>query len=379
MRRLLLGALATALVGCAGARSAGNPFSDETGRSPAWNLMEVDWQLRLVEHKFLEYAPMELAAPAVDEASGRVVALTRDGFVRCISPEGKQEWSLKTAAPFSSGPSIYDGVVYVPGGDGTLYAVELDGGKVRWTFSAGQELATPPLLADGVLYFASHADTIFALDAEKGSWKWQYRRDPPAGFTVRGMAQPQFSNGVLYTGFSDGSVVALKAADGALKWERTLGSGGSEFLDVDAGPILDGEGGLYVASYRDGVYALEEDTGNVRWHVARPGVTSVVQRGGVLYTAGEDAVAALLREDGHLIWALPLKETAAKLPLLAPQGLLVPINRALLFVDPVKGKTGLAWDPGAGISAPVTRRGDRVYVLSNQGFLYALTLKGSAG
>ncbi len=375
----MLAALATACLSCAGARTQTNPFTDESSHPPAWDLMDVEWQLPLVDRRLLEYAPMELAGPAVDEASGRVVVVTRDGTVHCVSPQGKREWTFKTAVPFSAGPSIYSGVTYVPGGDGTLYALDLKTGGVRWKFTTGQELGTPPVLVDGVVYFASHADTVFAIDASNGAWKWQYRRDPPVGFTVRGMATPRIEGGVVYAGFSDGSVVALKADDGGLKWERPLGSGGSELIDVDGGPILDGEGGLYVASYKEGVYALEAENGNIRWHSAQPGVTSLLQRAGVIYTAGEDEVGALLRDNGRAIWTLPLKETAARLPVAAPQGLLVPVNHALLLVDPVNGRTGLAWDPGAGISAPVARVGNRVYVLSNQGFLYAMTLKASAG
>ncbi|HZH02560.1 MAG TPA: PQQ-binding-like beta-propeller repeat protein, partial [Myxococcaceae bacterium] len=260
----------------------------------------------------------------------------------------------------------------------TLYALDVKNGSVRWTFAASQELATPPVLVGGRLYFASHNDTVYALEASSGTWKWQYRRDPPAGFTVRGMSTPRVKDGLVYAGFSDGSVVALKAEDGAVRWERVLSSSGSEFLDADGGPVLDDEGQLYVASYRDGIYALDAASGEVRWHTPRDGVTSLVRRPGVIYAAGERGVGAFLQDSGRQVWTLPLGESAARLPVPSHKMLVVPINQALLFVDPLRGKTELAWDPGAGVSAPPAPWGRRLYVLSNTGFLYALKLKGGA-
>ena len=56
--------------------------------------------------------------------------------------------------------------------------------------------------------------------------------------------------------------------------------------------------------------------------------------------------------------------------------LLVPNYRSLLFVDPTTGQSRLAWNPGDGVSAAPQVAGSTAYVLSNNGYLYALRLRG---
>src|SRR5438045_1195459 len=134
-----------------------------------------------------------------------------------------------------------------------------------------------------MLLVASQSETLFAIDRATGKWKWQYRRDAPPGFTVRGTSTPVVKDGVVYMGFADGFVVALSLADGTQKWERNLStSGGLQFLDADATPVLDDTGNLYAASYKDGIYALKAEDGEIEWNNARSGTNSIVKSGEVL-------------------------------------------------------------------------------------------------
>ncbi len=64
--------------------------------------------------------------------------------------------------------------------------------------------------------------------------------------------------------------------------------------------------------------------------------------------------------------------------------LVVPTSTALTFVDPTVGKVRAAWNPGRGVTATPTRfvsarDGNRLYVLTNLGTLFALQLTGSGG
>jgi outer membrane protein assembly factor BamB len=59
--------------------------------------------------------------------------------------------------------------------------------------------------------------------------------------------------------------------------------------------------------------------------------------------------------------------------------LLVPNQRALLFVDPATGRSRLAWNPGEGITATPHVVDSRVFVLSNNGYLYSLHVPGGRG
>jgi len=372
-------------VGAAGLLSAcssvplhGNPITSDRKQPPA-SFFEVDWWTPLVEPVAWEYAPREFAAPAVDPDSGNIIALTRDGFVRAVAPGGKVVWNFKTGNRFSAGALVHEGIAYVPGGDGVLYALDARKGDLKWKYEAGEPLATTPVLSDALLLVASESDTLFAVDIQTGKWVWQYRRDPPSGFTIHGVSTPTLKDGTVYIGFADGFVVALDAQGGTAKWEKSLAGGATEFLDVDTPPVVDDAGRLYVASYQGGLYALSAETGDMEWSSAVAGLTSLMARGEIVFAVGDGRVDAYLAETGRILWSHSLGERAGRAPVLARGMLLVPNQRSLLFMDPRTGQSRLAWDPGEGISAAPGMDGSTAYVLSNNGFLYALHLRGGGG
>ncbi|XXF81401.1 PQQ-binding-like beta-propeller repeat protein [Myxococcaceae bacterium GXIMD 01537] len=379
-----VGAVAAAglLGGCHSVPLHGNPAVQGSAAQAPLEFFEVDWWTRLVEPTLLEYAPRERATPAYDASTGYVITLTRDGFVRAISTgerPGKVVWSFKTSSRFTAGALVHEGLVFVPGTDGFLYALDARSGELKWKYAANESLATTPVLSDGLLLVVSESDTLFAVNAQSGQWAWQYRRDLPSGFTIHGACTPVSKDGVVYQGFSDGYLVALDMRDGAMKWEKGLASGGTQFLDVDTSPVLDADGHLYVASYHGGLFALDSANGDILWSTAVLGLTSLVGRGPLLYGAGDARVDAYLKETGRLVWSLDLGERAASKPVWAQGMLLVANQRALLFVDPATGRIRVTWNPGEGVTASPRVEGSRVYVLSNNGFLYALRVKGGRG
>ncbi|MCP3142223.1 outer membrane protein assembly factor BamB family protein [Pyxidicoccus xibeiensis] len=379
-KRWLGGAAAAGLLGgCGMTQYYTNPELPRGPSHPPVDYFSVDWWTPLVQPTQLEYGPREPASPAYDPDSELVIALTRDGFIRAVGQDGKVKWSRKTAVRFNAGARVVEGVAYVPGGDGFLYALDAATGEVKWKYDAGESLATVPVVSDGLVLVASESDTLFAVKAADGQWAWQYRRDPPSGFTVRGASTPLVREGTAYVGFSDGFVVALDITDGSASWEKALSGAGSEFLDVDTPPVMDDSGRLYVASYKSGIYALEADSGDLVWNTNVAGMTSLLAKGQVVFAAGDGRVDAYLGDSGKLLWSVPLGERAGFTPVFAQGMLLVPIQRSLLFLDPKTGKSRVAWNPGDGITATPFVRGKQVFVLSNNGYLYALEVNGFRG
>jgi outer membrane protein assembly factor BamB len=350
--------------------------------SPA-AMYEIDWWQPLVKLGLLEYLPAETARPAVDPETERIVVGTRDGVLRCLSPvDGHIEWEFKTHSRFFAGPTIHEGIVYAPGGDGVLYALRIRNGEKVWEYKAGEELVTAPVIEGNALLVASQSDTLFVVDTRTGKWIWQYRRDQPAGMTVRGMASPVVHDGLVYQGFSDGSLVAMTVEEGSVKWERRITTtGGPNFLDVDSPAVFDESGHVYVASYKDGVTALDAKTGDLAWISNQSGITSLIAKGDVLFTAGDGEVGAMHALDGRSLWRLNLSEkaklaNAGRAPVMVKGMLVVPTAHALVFVDPAAGRARTAWNPGKGITATPTRSGSRLYILSNLGTVFAMRLKG---
>jgi outer membrane protein assembly factor BamB len=357
------------------------PDRDQHLHAPMY--FDVEWWTPLVKPALLEFQPSETASPAVDPDTERVVVCTRDGMVRSLSPiDGHVEWEKVIKGRCFAGSTVYEGVVYVPGGDSILYALRARTGEELWRYEAGEELVSTPVISQDLVLVASQSETLFVVDRTTGKWKWQYRRDAPSGFTVRGTATPLVKDGVVYMGFADGYVVALSLADGAQKWERNLStSGGTQFIDADASPVADVAGNLFAASYKDGVYALKAESGELEWTNARTGTVSLVQNGEVLLAGGDGKIAAFHTATGRDLWSLELAPgkkgggTAGRPPLLLHGLLVVPTAKSLIFVDPLKGRARVAWNPGQGVTATPTVHGARMYVLSNLGTVFALQLR----
>jgi len=346
-----------------------DPFSGD--ESPPIAVFSIDFWHRLLEPPAQEFVPREFASPAVDPVSGRVVVGTRDGVLRSITVEGRVKWAVSTPAPFFAGVLIQDGVVYVPGGDGLLRALRADTGKLLWLYDCGEELVTVPVLVEGRVLVASQSATLFAINAADGVWAWQYRRTPPAGFILRGASTPVVREGVVYLGFSDGHVAALEAKTGAAVWDRVL-STGIQFIDVSSMAGFDSSGRLIVASYKDGIFALDPRTGDTIWQSSGSGLAWVLVRGSVIFAAGEDRVAAYSSETGRNIWTTALPDRAGYQPAMASGVLMVPTGRGLLFVNAVTGGILRRFDPGKGVTATPRVYGPDALVLSNLGFVYGM-------
>lgn len=390
---LWVGAVVLTLAGCRTISLSDDPTMPlRDARVSPPKFFEVEWWRSFVKPALLEYQPQENATPAVDPDTERIIVATRDGKVRCVSPiDGAVEWTLDTHGHAFAGSTVRNGVVYVPGGNGVLYGLRTLTGEKLWEYNAGEELVTTPTLADGKVLVASQADTLYAVDATTGAWVWQYRRDPPTGFTVRGAAVPIVHDDLVLMGFADGFMVAIGLADGVARWEKQLSvSGGAQFLDVDSTPVVDEQGRLYVASFKDGIYALDAATGNIVWKSANVGLNALALRGQMLYATGDGWVTAFDTRSGRQVWRQDLSDrtpkgrtgNAGRPPMFARNHLVVPTATGLSFVDPSSGAVQAAWNPGKGVTATPRgfashRLGNRLYVLSNYGSLFALQILGS--
>ena len=69
--------------------------------------------------------------------------------------------------------ALGDGLVFAPGGDGNVYAVDAANGVLQWTFDAHGTLGSVDALAGGVLYVAGGDRAVYAVDARTGTQLWR--------------------------------------------------------------------------------------------------------------------------------------------------------------------------------------------------------------
>lgn len=119
----------------------------------------------------------------------------------------------------ASSPAVVDGIVYIGGGDGNLYALDAGTGRDRWSTTLGAfNLSSAPAVVDGTVYVGSEDNHFYALDAATGQAHWSF----DAGGDVP--SAPTVANGIVYVGSRDeknrpyGNLYALDAATGQGLW-----------------------------------------------------------------------------------------------------------------------------------------------------------------
>jgi outer membrane protein assembly factor BamB len=211
-----------------------------------------------------------------------------DGALRWCTPT--DAWSV--AMPFGdyAVPLVREGIVY----NGT-YALNEQDGSVLWRIAVDTRWLSPQALVDGTLYAITQMG-IHAVNARTCEVRWHYGTHmSPGGPLV-------VANQLLYIG-TGGSVdhpeksrcYALDADTGTLRWEYPLGNG-------YVGAVIDNES-IYVSSRDQHLYALEKHTGGLRWkyQFAYPTYRTATIAGNVVYINIHGAYA-LSSTDGTLLW-----------------------------------------------------------------------------
>jgi outer membrane protein assembly factor BamB len=335
-------------------------------------LWDVAWKRRLVSPTLLEWRPREFGGPAVDPVTGTIVVGTRDGFLRAYDANGQPLWDLKAGGRFEAAPRIQGDVVYAGSSDGRLYAVELGSGNLRWKYDAQEEVGTTPAAAAGLVLAMTLQDTLVAVDAKTGAWKWHHRREARAGFTIRGAASVTIAGDVALGAYSDGTLAALDLLTGTVRWERRIAPT-ADFMDVDSTPRVQG-GRVFVAAYSGAVLALDLATGQDVWQFRTPSPLKLALGHGLLVAVTTTQVVGLSPAEGTVRWTVPLEGTPSGDPAVLGNVAAVPNGKGLLWIDVARGRLVRVFDPGTGVSAAAAVHGDRVYVLSNGGDLFALDL-----
>jgi len=376
--RLGLAALAVgaAVAGCAAATV--RRLDDPAAHQHRAGILQILWRTTLHDHGLFEPSPEECASGVL--AQGHLVIGSRAASVVGVAPDtGHLDWVTSVSGGID-GVARFDGTrgqVYVGADDGSFYAVDPKSGAVRWTYKGKGAIERPAEIGQDLIYVASAADRVVALEPGTGKWRWQYERDMPEGFTIHGYAGPRLRGGQLLTGFADGYFVSLSASSGEVMWAKSLAAASDQFVDVDSTPALSDDL-AYVSSYSGGLYALDARDGSVKWRLGIEGVGDVTAEGGRLYFVAPRYGLHAAHPDGHVLWRQGLSEAGDLThPMVVGDYLIFSGSRAGLFViDRGSGELLEIFNPGQGVCAPATfdPATHRLYVLSNSGSLYALSL-----
>ncbi|MFH0769695.1 MAG: PQQ-binding-like beta-propeller repeat protein, partial [Chloroflexota bacterium] len=136
-----------------------------------------------------------------------------------------------------SGGTIADGTLFIGSMEGKVVAMNITDGSRTWTTTleaaapSGQFGCAPaattvaiygsPAVAEGLVYVGGYDGKIYAFSPGRDESRWIYPRQGNLGGAIVGgltIAQDK-----VYFGCADGKVYALNAADGFKEWEFTTG------------------------------------------------------------------------------------------------------------------------------------------------------------
>jgi alcohol dehydrogenase (cytochrome c) len=213
---------------------------------------------------------------------------------------------------FEAAPIVVDGVMYVSGWDGYVWALDAANGKLLWQYRHAIPLDVPlccgnvnrgVAVARGKIFVATQNGQIVALDATTGKEVWQQAFvDPRAGESAT--LAPLVVKNVVIVGSSGaeygvrGHIDAFDTETGKRVWRRynvpKPGETGSESWGGEQAWARGGG-----TAWITGTYDPELDL--VFWGVGNPGpdFAGSVRPGNNLYTS---SVVALDPDDGSLRW-----------------------------------------------------------------------------
>ena len=258
-----------------------------------------------IERWRIERGPWLGPPGAAAYADGAVFVGTRepDGELRPVlraleAATGEERWGLPLpGAVFPDEwliPLAAGGVVYVAALDGHAYALDAATGQQRWRVEVGNVSFQQPALADGVLVFL-HEEGLLALDAATGHERW--RGGPRGGWSVTVDGGRVYASGRGASG-SEGVLHVLDAASGGEVWSFTGATG------MSIGELAVAGGTVYASGSRE-FYALDAETGDVRWQRERSAYHSPAVVGDVLYVPSGSDFHALDGATGAEVWTAP--------------------------------------------------------------------------
>lgn len=367
---LVMAVLALACTVPRGAKDPLSPWDKASAGSPVFDFL---WR-RALSDRAAEYQPQEFAA-AIATPEAVYVGSQGGVFYALSATDGQVLWK-KQLGSTSSQPLLVGGRIYVGADDGTLWSLDAQTGAESWKYTTKGPIVHEPVLVGNLIVFSNSADQVVGLEIQGDqsvTWKWQYDRETPDEFTLRGHAGVARAGDRVFAGFSDGYLVALTVATGDVVWVRSLAGEARQFMDVDATPVVHGNV-VYASSAAGGLFALDAGDGTEKWHLKVAGAGLLTLDGNRLYLAAANEGLFALEPNGQILWRQGMAHAGdPSRPLIVGDTMLVSASETgLLAIDKHTGQLRQKFDPGPGISSPPTVAGERMFVLSNGGILYAM-------
>lgn len=316
-----------------------------------------------------------------------IITAGRNGILNVYDLEDGDELAeIKLGIPLSGGIGGTEDIWLVGSQNGELIAVSAASKDILWRTPVPSEILARPVVYNRKVVLVRTADgQILGVDINTGSINWNYTKTIPA-LTLRGSSPPTLSRTHFYTGLESGRLIAVSPIDGEVAWDiaLTVPQGRSEIqrlVDIDGRSELYGRV-LYAVSYQGRIAAIDVTRGQFLWARSFSSNTGVTVGTDAVYSSDDRShVWALDRNNGATLWKQDkLQARSVTRPVIYKDFLVVGdvegyVHVLSRFDGRFVARTQVDSD---GILVPLIVDGDRLLVLSRDGYLAAYTIKESA-
>jgi outer membrane protein assembly factor BamB len=242
-------------------------------------------------------------------------------------------------------------MVFVPGVDGRVYAVDAATGTLRWrsapTFGLSPYGADSPVAAGTVVCAVGDDRALYGLDSATGTPRWRLLPDG-------GVIGPLTAiDTTVYAASVDGLIHAVDAQSGRQQWTGAGGTLVAGAPPAAGGPLVaaapPAAGGLVIVGGPALASGVDRTSGTVRWRTYGSDPLTAGPTSGLLYVTIEESLYALDPGTGRPVWVAYVRNLALGVPVTGTAAVFVAGNYGAGSSGNYLGGTLYAFDaPGSG-------------------------------
>lgn len=291
----------------------------------------------------------------VGSQKGELTALNLDN--------GAVFWKYAIDSPIGeSSPAFSNGVVYIGDLGGWLHAVNASTGKKIWAFKAGNEIKSSPVVVGDRVLIGSYDQYLYCVSTN-GSLLWKFKTNGPVHST------PSIAGDLAFIAGCDEFFHAIRLTDGKEQFSV------SSDAYTGASPALLGASAYY-GTFDNEVLMVDLTQHRVAWRYQHPQrhfpfYSSAAVTASRIVIGGRDKMVHGLTPAGKGVWTFDTRARVESSPAIAGDRVFIGSNDGRFYVLSLQDGAKLwEFNAGAPLSAsPAIARG-RIVIGAQDGRLY---------
>jgi eukaryotic-like serine/threonine-protein kinase len=292
----------------------------------------------------------------VGTAKGELIALNLDN--------GSVYWKYDAGNPIGeSSPAYSDGAVFIGDLGGMLHAVNARDGKRFWSVKLGSEIKSSPVVYGDRILIGSYDEHLYSVSTKNGSVIWKFKTNGPVHST------PGIANGLAFIAGCDEVFRAIRISD--FKEVFNVSSGAY----TGASPALR-SGMAYYGTFSNEVLGVSLAKKEVAWRYEHPQrkfpfYSSAAVTASRVVLGGRDKLVHGLSLNGKAAWTFATRARVESSPAIAGGRVYVGSNDGRFYVLSLTNGAKLwEFNAGAPLSASPAIANGKIVIGSQDGRLY---------